>query len=436
MDAHELSQLQGFEKEILSRDLRPAEPVGLRFDRLAREGWLPPAGRSEMAGSLSLHSHWECSQGVRPNSWPNPPLHAYWKCNCLAVDALLRGSCSALVTCEESWAEELPLRGTGSVTRLSSRDLAARVRRLSGGSPAARVTRLPGASPVARASQLESGLPHKESDNDRPQLPAQPDKGIANQEVEHRSLDVPAHSFDAVLADSSVLLSGELRGSLSEFRRVLRNSGRVVLLVANWEYEMEGKSIQYDVSFKRYRNKVYAGLVKRTLDPALEVEYICLLDPGEPAVRELVELPRDRLRQLGVSDVPTLGRLAISADVIKIPQATRRSIEEAGREAGFSRSVVAGAPGILASRLCDALRSSCAPERSAEDLTRSRTSSGPVAAADTGCPGETAEPARPLFELGSVGGLSLIDEICEALASSFSFVSATDNPHLLAVFIA
>jgi SAM-dependent methyltransferase len=404
MDAHELSQLQGFEKEILSRDLRPAEPVGLRFDRLAREGWLPPAGRSEMAGSLSLHSHWECSQGVRPNSWPNPPLHAYWKCNCLAVDALLRGSCSALVTCEESWAEELPLRGTGRVTRLSNRDLAARVRRLSGGSSA------------AQALQLGNRLPDDKHNEGVPQL--------------------PAGSFDAVVVDSSVLLAGELRASLSEFRRVLRNSGRVVLLVANWEYEMEGKSIQYDVSFKRYRNKVYAGLVKRTRDPALEVEYICLLDPGEPAVRELVELPRDRLRQLGVSDVPTLGRLAISADVIKIPQATRRSIEEAGREAGFSRSVVAGAPGILASRLCDALRSSCAPERSAEDLTRSRTSSGPVAAADTGCPGETAEPARPLFELGSVGGLSLIDEICEALASSFSFVSATDNPHLLAVFIA
>ncbi len=310
MDARELDQLKKLEAEVLRREVSPAKPVGLRYDRLAREGWLPATGGVEVTGSPG----WPGSSGLAGDS-----RGAYWRCNCLAVSALLRSSPRVLVACEESWAGELPLAaGVGAS--------------------------VPSTGP-----------------------------------------------FDAVLADSSVLLSGELRETLSGFRRVLDKGGRVVLLVASWEYEMEGESVRYDLSFKRYRGKVYAGLVKRTLEPALEVEYVCLLDPDAPSVRDMAELPRDRLRLMGIRDLPEMTRLVIAAEVIKIPQATVRSLEAAGGEAGYSRSVVAGAPGILAARLSDAL-----PE----------TSSGPR------------------------------DDVHRALASSFPFVSAAGSPHLLAVFVA
>jgi len=157
-----------------------------------------------------------------------------------------------------------------------------------------------------------------------------------------------ADCADAVLADSSILLFGELPQSLSGFRRVLSAGGRAVLLVANWEYEMEGEAVRYELSFRRYRGKVHAGLVKRTLEPALEVEYVCVLDPDAPAVRKLAELPRDELRRLGARDVPGLEKFVVSVEVIRIPQATVHSLEVAGREAGFSRSVVGGAPGAPA----------------------------------------------------------------------------------------
>jgi hypothetical protein len=229
---------------------------------------------------------------------------------------------------------------------------------------------------------------------------------------------VAGGDFDAVLADSSILLSGELDESLAEFRIVLKRGSRVVLLVANWEYEVNGIPVQYDLSFKRYRGGVYAGLVKRTLDPPLEVEYVCMLDPSEAAVRKLVQLPRDRLRELKMRDVPGLERLVISAEVIKINQATQGSIERAGREAGFSRSVVAGAPGILARSLYDA-----------HWLSRALSQHPFLSQRPQG---------TPLQEAGSPGIIStgLVNEVSQALASSFPFVSATENPHLLGVLIA
>jgi len=318
MDARELDLTKKLETEILSRELSPAEPVGLRCDRLAREGWLSEPRSSASRRSLAC---------------------VYWSCNREAVAALLKGRRNVLVACEESWAEELPLTGTRAV------------------------------------------------------------KGAS------------VGPFDAVLADSSILLSGELTESLSSFRRVLGAGGRVVLLVANWEYEMEGESVSYDLSFRCYRGNVHAGLVKRTLEPALEVEYVCVLDPDEPIVMKLAELPREKLRRFGVRDVPGLGRLVVSAEVIKLPQATVRSLETAGREAGFSRSVIAGAPGILASAMCSALPLSgaCQPRGDASPGSASErleTSSGPA------------------------------DDVHQALALSFPFVPAAGSPHLLAVFLA
>ena len=293
MRADVLSQFRRLEEEILSRDLTPdrgsgpAVPVGLRFDRLAREGYLPPPSRPEEDGPGDAAGHSE--QAGRHETARDSRAGAYWKANRLAVAALLEGSGSVLVKCEESWAGELPLTAVRAV-----------------GPPTA-------AGPV--------------------QAPA----GAAP--------TPQAGPFDAVLADSSILLRGELAETLSGFRRVLRNDGRVVLLVANWEYEMEGEAVGYDLSFKRYGGKVYAGLVKRTLDPALEVEYVCLLDQDDPSVRDMARLPRDRLRLMGMRDVPELGRLVVAAEVIRIPQATVRSLEAAGKEAGFSRGAVAGAPG-------------------------------------------------------------------------------------------
>jgi hypothetical protein len=216
--------------------------------------------------------------------------------------------------------------------------------------------------------------------------------------------------FDAVLADSSVLLSGDLSETLSGYRRALDTGGRVVLLAANWEYEMEGESIRYDLSFKRYRGKVYAGLVKRTLEPPREVEYVCLLDPNDSSVKVMAKLPRDRLRLMGAPDVPGLEQLVTTAEVIDIPQATVSSLGAAGREAGFSRSIAAGAPGMLAAKLCGALPFSgaCQSYRGAAKATApgvSETGSGPA------------------------------NDVHRALASSFPFVSSVGSPHLLAVFV-
>ncbi len=364
-------RLKELEAEVLSRELTPAVPVGLRYDRLAREGWLPEPRSSEREGRASASagpSHSERALRTR----------AYWACNCLAVSALLDGVGRVCVRCEESWAGGLRLPPTACVELWRDREPGADVEQ-----PADALTASRGSTEAVPVPSADAPIP--------------------------AAAKVPHRLFDAVLADSSVLLSGGLAESLSDFRRVLCADGRVVLLVANWEYEMEGEPVRYDLSFRRCRGRIHAGLVKRTLEPASEVEYVCLLDDSEPAVRKLAQLPRDELRLLGAGDVPGLERLVTAVEVIRIPQATVPSLEAAGREAGFSRSVIAGAPGILAARMDSAAQSI-----------------GVCWNEGTVSPGLAREP------LESSAGLA--DKVLRALASSFPFVPAGGSPHLLGVF--
>lgn len=377
MRDEDLALMRRLEEVILSRRAEPGDglgravAVGLRYDRLAREGFLPSQGRPGAAGLV------ETTGGAHEVRAPH--AGAYWACNCLAVAALLKGSRNVLAACEESWAGESLLPETARATRLSGKRL------LAGAS------RSPGAGPGVD--------------------PLLSDSAAAHDDPGHRGSALPTGPFDAVLADSSILLLGELAQSLSGFRRVLSAHGRAVLLLANWGYEMDGTPVAYDLSFKRYRGNVYAGLVKRTMEPAREVEYVCLLDPDEKAVRTLAELPRHELRQLGMDSVPDLGRLVVSAEMIEIPQATAGALEAAGREAGFSLCAVAGAPGILAAGACDATR------------------------VLTECQKRGGSPPEPTSD-GPEKGAGPTDDIRRALASSFPFVPAADCPHLLAVLLA
>jgi len=170
---------------------------------------------------------------------------------------------------------------------------------------------------------------------------------------------------------------------------MLTPGGRVCVVAVNWEYEMGERNETYETSFRRYGGNIYLGLVKRTLLPATELEYISLLDPSCPLVRKLASMERDELKRLTIIDVPPLMGAIRSVEVIKILQFTSESLREASKSAGFSDTVVSGAPGILASRLFK----------------------GPLA---------------------SSSGL-FMEELCNDLAVSFPFVSSTDNPHIIAV---
>jgi len=195
--------------------------------------------------------------------------------------------------------------------------------------------------------------------------------------------------FDGILVDTSILLSGDVAQRLVQFRAMLTSGGQICVVAVNWEYELANRNLVYETSFRRYQGKVYLGLLKRTLVPAKEVEYIALLDPAYPLVKKLASMERDDLRRLRIMDVPSLVSAVSSVEVIEIPQFTSESLQEACRSACFSNAIVSGAPGILASRV---------------------------------------------FE-GFLSGKSVLimEEVCKNLASAFPFISPSDNPHIIAV---
>ena len=322
------SLVKDLETKLLSMKLKPARPVGLRYDRL------------ESLADVS----------------PKPGRASYWYflCNGLLISHLLARCKDVLVACGEGLTRDVLSCREGKVVR---------------------------ASPSS-----------------------------------YEELSAQDHSFDGVVTDSSILLSGNVAARLKGFRQMLRLRGRICILAVNWEYEMSGQDETYETSFRRYGGRVYLGLLKRTLSPPREVEYVCLLDSRESLVQKLTSMGREELKNLSLSDVPEAARAVVSAEVIEIPQFTRASLENLGRTSGFSSVAVSGAPGLLAFRLFELAF------RLVGEFARPRSisvsGSAPEAMATFGSSGES---------------YLLMEKISQSLALTFPFISSVDNPHIVAV---
>jgi SAM-dependent methyltransferase len=228
----------------------------------------------------------------------------HFRCNAALISRLLARCTRVLVSCEEGWSREIPDVLTGEITR-------------------ARLSPFPDVwTPGTRISP----------------------EGGAIQIETYAELPLDEDSFDGVVADSSLLLSGDVTASLREFRRILSPKGTLVVLGVNWEHEMAGKSVSYEISFRRYRDNAYLGLIRRTLSPPAEIEYVCLLDPHEELTKKLVCMNREELRSLSLEDVPAAREHVVSVELIQIPQMTAVSLREACEAAGFRDVVVRGFP--------------------------------------------------------------------------------------------
>lgn len=320
------------EKELISRDFTPARPVGLRYDRLAKDGlaaaaagpWTadsaPGAGGTGTRGAgivgpkaldartleEGTRGNGTCGAGTREAS------HWYFLTNQLLISRLLAPCRRVLVACAESWPASLlccqEIKILSTTVSAGSTDLHASA----------------GSSFESRNSFIDSGVSASGS-------------GKA--------------PFDGILADSSILLSDNVAQRLAQFRVMLTPGGKICIVAVNWKYEMADRDVTYETSFRRYGGNVYLGLVKRTLLPAKEVEYISLLDPGYSLVRKLASMERDELRRLTIMDVPGVVAAITSVELIEIPQFTSESLREACESALYSDVLVSGAPGILALRL-------------------------------------------------------------------------------------
>jgi SAM-dependent methyltransferase len=364
------------ERELLSRGPGPAKPVGLRYNRLEREGsaqveyemtpWLfsdvVPKPDEDIAPRSSREAAPESSTGA--SSVSSEASYWYSLCNSLLISRVLAQCKKILVACGESWPGSLFRCEDKEVVRICLSSFVS-----------------PFVSPVR--------------------------EGIIIPVETYEQFSYGDSSFDGVIVDSSILLSKDVKTALREFSRVLKPGGRICILAVNWEYEMASESETYETSFRRYRGKVYLGLLKRTLNPPREVEYICLLDPGQSLAQKLASMERDELRALTLSDAPDAAKAVISAEVIEIPQFTRTFLEDVCREAGFSSVAVSGAPGILASRLFK----------------------GFVMPGSTLTPGSTAMSALTPFGAPH----ALMNEISQSLALAFPFITLVDNPHIIAV---
>ncbi|MFH0779205.1 MAG: methyltransferase domain-containing protein [Candidatus Eisenbacteria bacterium] len=383
MDAHHVLE-ETLEKRLLSVELRPAKPIGLRYDRLAREGFCFTRG-------LSGGAYW------------------YHFCNGLALSGRLLNAHRVLLLCEEDWWADIPGMLDKDVTRV-----VLTVRPTHDGphlEPVESAAESPGKSSVEACTE-----PSVEPVESAVKLPT--DTITVS---DFGRLPLEARSFDTVVADSSILLGGDLSVCASELGRVLPPGGSLCLISANWEYEMAGKSLGYETSFKRYLGNVYLGLVKRTLSPPKETEYVCRLDSRASLSRRLALLPREKLGALALADVPGAIEHVVSAEIIEIPQVTRSSLEQVLREAGFDDPVVGGAPGTLAMRLSDA-------------------TARLLLATESGCASGVGHSSSPAAHRAS-GAAScdsrapLMKEACAWLAPAFPFVDSAESPHLVSISV-
>ena len=296
--SREISLVRELEQRLLSGELRPARPVGLRYDRVEK-------GISD------------------PTS--------YVLTNALLIARLMAPYERVFVCCEEAWA--------GDVVNLSAG---------SGG----------------RTNWVSS--------------------------EEQGSAGAGREAFDGVVTDSSILLSEDVKARLVRFREMIRPGGRLSIMAVNWEYEMDGREETYETSFRRYGGRIYAGIVKRTMNPPMETEYVCLLNPESEVSRALASMKREELKTLVLSQVPGASEAIVSAELVRIPQFTKRSLEDACRSAGFSPVLVSGAPGMPAIRLAGSAF------------------------------WQQVQGLRP-------------EEVSRSFALAFPFISSADNPHIIGV---
>lgn len=403
------------EKELLSKKLTPAKPVGLRYDRLEKEGfvcseremtpeasYVAPKSDEDIASQPSPDIASASSTDVCATS--SEASNLYFVSNRLLISSLLVQCKTILVASGEGWLHDLFWSGEKEIVRVCLSSFASAVQKRS-------------AMPVEAYEQLS----YRDS------------------------------SYDGVAVDSSILLSNNVRASLEEFRRILKPGGRICVVAVNWEYEMAGRIETYETSFRRYGGKVYLGLFKRTLSPPKEIEYVCLLDPRESLVRKLASMEREELRVLGLTDVPGAVKAVVSAELIEIPQFTGTSLKDVCAEAGFSSVVVSGAPGILAFRLLKGVfsvttQTAGSPAKSDPAPTTLATGPGAEPAAPaTPVTGPGAEPAAPTTPVTgaatkSAAALTLfgrsytiMNDIPQCSVCAFPFISSVDNPHVVAV---
>lgn len=132
------------------------------------------------------------------------------------------------------------------------------------------------------------------------------------------ALPLAEGSVDAVVSDCA-LASWRDPGAIgAELARVLDCGGLCLAREANWAFELRGRAVVEETSFKRYGGRIYFGYTKRTLDPPREVEYICLLDHDNPWVANLERLPREVLRDLSPDECPRLRELLVSAEYFEV----------------------------------------------------------------------------------------------------------------------
>ncbi|KPJ59342.1 MAG: hypothetical protein AMJ46_11440 [Latescibacteria bacterium DG_63] len=424
-----VDEMATLEKELLLRKPTRAKPVGLRYNRLAQEGLIcgtyegtgetRDSATSRAAGGIVRIAEKSTIAGIAEAASTARISEAsrwYFFCNASLASGLLERCQRLLVACEEAWAREFSHISIREGVRVCLSSAPSREHifgetagdeRRSGEEHRSDTGKIDGkllqGEPAAHAGVLRRGSTTRtEVSSCTPTLRV---GTYANLPLEDRS-------FDGVLVDSSFLLSGDVVASLGEFKRILKPGGRLLALVANWAYEMMGRSVLYETSFKRYRGNVYLGLVRRTLSPPTEVEYICLLAPRANLSQKLARLSRDELRSLTFEDVPEAKEHVLSVELIEIPQMTAASLKGACKTGGFRNVVVAGAPGIVAFKLANGF-SSLSQENSplAKEKRDSSLNDAPVRAENR--------------------GLSM-EETCRDLAHSFPYVG-DDAPHLVAV---
>jgi hypothetical protein len=141
--------------------------------------------------------------------------------------------------------------------------------------------------------------------------------------------------FDGVVSDCGLASWENPAQIATELLRVLDRGGLLVAREANWEFELQGKPLVEESSFKRYGGEIYYGYTKRTTVPPKEVEYICLVDRNNLWVKNLQSVPREVLRKISPEESPGVGDLLVSADYFEIQQMTRTTLADLLEETGF-----------------------------------------------------------------------------------------------------
>jgi ubiquinone/menaquinone biosynthesis C-methylase UbiE len=149
-------------------------------------------------------------------------------------------------------------------------------------------------------------------------------------------LPLDESSADCVISDCGLASWEDPARIATEVFRVLDRGGLVVAREANWGFELQGKPLMEECSFKRYSGDIYFGYTKRTLDPPREVEYVCLMDQEHLWVQNLRSLPRDVLANLKAEDCPGPADLLVSAEYFEIHQMTAATLADLLHRSGFT----------------------------------------------------------------------------------------------------